>query len=114
MTETDSHGTDIPDWANEQHISLGGEHHCSDCFNLETASELQTTDSYRTPGWRGVNWSDGYCEKVECPSCQRSGSLTTKKLSTFGGPNTQFERDGVAANPVEYLEAEMDSETLMP
>lgn len=93
-----------PEWASDSHIGKGGTHHCHHCFtNGNGSHELEVQDTNRLATWRGVNWEDGFEEKVECPNCGRTGQLKTKLMDSFR-ERTKFVQLGVAAPVTEEPE----------
>jgi hypothetical protein len=86
-----------PEWASDSHIGNGGTHHCHHCFTEgDGCHELEVQDNQYLATWRGVNWENGFEEKVECPNCGRSGQLKTKLMDSHR-ERTKFIQLGAAA-----------------
>lgn len=85
-----------PEWASDQHIGNGGDCLCAHCLRDGTETEVEVIDTQRMASWMGVNWEDGFVEKVECPECGSTGQIKTKLMDGYH-EHTRFVKDGVAA-----------------
>lgn len=86
-----------PEWADNRHIGNGGTCWCAHCLKDDQREvEVEATDTKRLGTWMGVNWEDGFVEKVECPECGYTGQIKTKLMDT-DRERTRFVKDGVAA-----------------
>ena len=86
-----------PDWADDRHIIHGETQWCAHCLKREEEMvELVVTENARMATWMGVNWDDGFEERVECPECGGTGHIRTKLMSSFR-EQTDFVKDGAAA-----------------
>lgn len=86
-----------PEWADNRHISNGTSNYCFYCLrddNKEVKLEVEKTARLAT--WMGVNWEDGFEERVRCPECERMGQITTK-LMNERTEKTRFSTGGAAA-----------------
>jgi len=100
---------DIPDWASERHIGNGETCLCAHCLKHEGEEvEVDVIDTNRLATWMGVNWEDGFVEKVECPECGYSGQIKTKLMDSYR-ERTRFVKDGVAAFEDALASLEPDS-----
>jgi len=88
-----------PDWASDQHIGNDGTCYCAHCQKYQDDTvEVEVIDTNRMATWMGVNWEDGFVEKVECPKCGHTGQIKTKLMNSYR-ESTRIAKDGVAAVP---------------
>lgn len=88
-----------PEWASDQHVFYGVEYICAHCYKHEDRTvELEIDSTKRIATWMGVNWEDGFVEKLECPECGYTGQVKTKLMNEYR-EDTKFVRTGVAAPP---------------